>query len=69
MTKSNKAVMVTVRMTELQLSQLEYVQEPGETRSDTMRRLVNEKWCDQNYAVDEENGFVFSDAENCEARG
>ena len=43
MTKSNKAVMVTVRMTELQLSQLEYVQEPGETRSDTMRRLVNEK--------------------------
>jgi len=48
MTKSNKAVIVTVRMTELQLSQLEYVQEPGETRSDTMRRLVNEKWCDQN---------------------
>ena len=65
MTKSNKAVMVTVRMTELQLSQLEYVQEPGETRSDTMRRLVNEKWCDQHYAVDEENGFVFSDRENC----
>ena len=52
-------------MTELQLSQLEYVQEPGETRSDTMRRLVNEKWCDQHYAVDEENGFVFSDRENC----
>lgn len=65
MTKSNKAVMVTVRMTELQLSQLEYVQEPGETRSDTMRRLVNEKWCDQQYAIDEENGFVFSDRENC----
>lgn len=65
MTKSNKAVMVTVRMTELQLSQLEYVQEPGETRSDTMRRLVNEKWCDQQYALDAENGFVFSDRENC----
>ncbi len=68
MTKSNKEFRVTFRMTELQLSQLEYVQEPGETRSDTMRRLVNEKWCDQHYAVDEENGFVFSDAENCEAR-
>ena len=61
MTKSNKAVMVTVRMTELQLSQLEYVQEPGETRSDTMRRLVNEKWCDQNMAYEEENRFNVMD--------
>jgi len=69
MKKSNKEVRVTFRMTELQLSQLEYVQEPGETRSDTMRRLVNEKWFDQHYAVDEENGFVFSDAENCWPRG
>ena len=66
MTKSNKAVMVTVRMTELQLSQLEYVQEPGETRSDTMRRLVNEKWCDQNMAFDAEQS---SDAENSWPRG
>ena len=65
MTKSNKQVRITFRMTELQLSQLEYVQEPGETRSDTIRRLVNEKWCDQHYAIDEENGFVFSDRENC----
>ena len=40
MTKSKKAVMVTVRMTELQLSQLEYVQEPGETRSGAIRRLL-----------------------------
>ena len=68
MTK-NKTVTVQVRMTELQLSQLEYVQEPGETRSDTMRRLVNEAWCDQHYAIDEENGFVFSDRENCWPRG
>ena len=65
MAKKNRDVMITFRMTELQLSQLEYVQEPGETRSDTMRRLVNEKWCDQHYAIDEENGFVFSDRENC----
>ena len=66
MTKSNKAVMVTVRMTELQLSQLEYVQEPGETRSDTMRRLVNEKWCDQNMAFDAEQDS--SEWDHCEAR-
>ena len=67
MTKSKKAVMVTVRMTELQLSQLEYVQEPGETRSDTMRRLVNEKWCDQNMAFDAEQDS--SEWDHCEARG
>ena len=66
MTKSNKAVMVTVRMTELQLSQLEYVQEPGETRSDTMRRLVNEKWFDQNMAFDAEQDS--SEWDHCEAR-
>ena len=66
MTKSNKAVMVTVRMTELQLSRLEYVQEPGETRSDTMRRLVNEKWFDQNMAFDAEQDS--SEWDHCEAR-
>ena len=67
MTKSNKAVMVTVRMTELQLSRLEYVQEPGETRSDTMRRLVNEKWFDLNMAFDAEQDS--SEWDHCEARG
>ena len=69
MARKQRGVLVGVWMTELQLSRLEYVQEPGETRSDTMRRLVNEKWFDQHYAVDEENGFVFSDAENCWPRG
>ena len=67
MTKSKKAVMVTVRMTESQLSQLEYVQEPGETRSDTMRRLVNEKWCDQNMAFDAEQDS--SEWDHCWPRG
>ena len=65
MTKPNKTKFVAVRMTELQLSQLEYVQEPGETRSDTMRRLVNEKWCDQNMAFDAEHGSSISDRVNC----
>ena len=67
MTKPNKTKFVAVRMTELQLSQLEYVQEPGETRSDTMRRLVNEKWCDQNMAVAAEQDS--SEWDHCEARG
>ena len=44
MTKSKKAVMVTVRMTELEKSQLDYIREPGETQSACIRRLVNEKW-------------------------
>ena len=65
MTKPNKTKFVAVRMTELQLSQLEYVQEPGETRSDTMRRLVNEKWYDQNMAFDAEHGSSISDRVNC----
>ena len=67
MTKPKKAVMVTVRMTELQLSRLEYVQEPGETRSDTLRRLVNEKWFDENMAFDAEQDS--SEWDHCEARG
>ena len=67
MTKSNKAFMVTVRMTELQLSRLEYVREPGETRSDTLRRLVNEKWFDENMAFDAEQDS--SEWDHCEARG
>ncbi len=65
MVSKNRGILVGVWMTELQLSQLEYVQEPGETRSDTMRRLVNEKWCDQNMAFDAEHGSSISDRVNC----
>lgn len=61
MAVKNRGTYVGVWMTELQLSQLEYVQEPGETRSDTMRRLVNEKWFDQNMAFDAENQFNVTD--------
>jgi len=63
MTK-NKTIYIALRMTELEKSQLDYIREPGETQSACIRRLVNEKWCDQHYAIDEENGFVFSDREN-----
>ena len=66
MKKSNKEVRVTFRMTELQLSQLEYVQEPGETRSDTMRRLVTDAWADAMMEQDKENGYPsISDRVNC----
>ena len=61
MTKSNKEIRIAFRMTELQLSQLEYVQEPGETRSDTMRRLINEKWCDLMHEQDVDNRFEVKD--------
>ena len=67
MAAKNRGILVGVWMTELQLSQLEYVQEPGETRSDTMRRLVNEKWFDENVAFDAEQDS--SEWDHCEARG
>ena len=65
MTKSKKAVMVALRMTELEKSQLDYIREPGETQSACIRRLVNEKWCDQNMAFDAEHGSSISDRVNC----
>ena len=40
MTKSKKAVMVALRMTELEKSQLDYIRQPGETRSAAIRRLL-----------------------------
>ena len=67
MTKSNKEVRVTFRMTELQLSQLDYIRKPGETRSGAIRRLINEKWFDENMAFDAEQDS--SEWDHCEARG
>ena len=64
MTKSKKAVRVTVRMTELKLSQLEYVEEPGETRSGAIRRLINEKWFELMTVAHEDYPSI-SDRVNC----
>ena len=65
MTK-NKTIYVALRMTELQLSQLEYVQEPGETRSATIRRLISDAWVDAMMEQDKENGYPsISDRVNC----
>ena len=61
MAVKNRGTLVGVWMSDLQLSQLEYIQEPSETRSDAMRRLVNEKWCDMMYEQDAENRFNVTD--------
>lgn len=60
MTK-NKTIYVALRMTELDLSKLEYIQEKGETRSAAIRRLINEAWADANIAFDAEHQFNTSD--------
>ena len=64
MTKSKKAVMVTLRMTELEKSQLDYIREPGETRSACIRRLVNEKWFELMTVAHEDYPSI-SDRVNC----
>ncbi len=66
MTK-NKTIYVALRMNELEASKLDYIRKPGETRSAAIRRLVNEKWCDQNMAVAAEQDS--SEWDHCEARG
>ncbi len=68
MTK-NKTIYIALRMNELEVSKLDYIRQPGETRSAAMRRLVNEKWFDENMAFDAAHGSSISDAENCWPRG
>ena len=66
MTKSNKEVRVTFRMTEPQLSQLDYIRKPGESRSGAIRRLVTDAWADAMMEQDKENGYPsISDRVNC----
>ena len=64
MTKHNYTELIALRMTELQLSQLEYVQEPGETRSGAIRRLINEKWFELMTVAHEDYPSI-SDRVNC----
>ena len=63
MTK-DKGVMVTFRMTELQLSQLDYIREPGETRSAAIRRLISDAWVDAMMEQSEDYPSI-SDRVNC----
>ena len=62
MTK-NKTIFVALRMTELEASKLEYLRQPGETRSAAIRWLINDEWEREMVSLDEQNGF--SDRENC----
>ena len=65
MTK-DKSVKVTFRTTELQLSELDYIRQPGETRSAAMRRLISDAWVDAMMEQDKENGYPsISDRVNC----
>ena len=45
MTKHNYTELVALRMTELDLSKLDYIRQPGETRSATIRRLIEAEFC------------------------
>ena len=45
MTK-NKTIYVALRMNELEASQLDYIRQPGETRSAAIRRLIEEEFCE-----------------------
>ena len=65
MTKSNKEVRVTFRMTELQLSQLDYIRKPGETRSGAIRRLTSDAYADEMMEFDRQHGASISDRVNC----
>jgi len=60
MTK-NKTIYVALRMSELEVSKLDYIRQPEETRSGAIRRLINEAWCDANTAFAAEHHFNPSD--------
>jgi hypothetical protein len=57
----NKTIYVALRMNELEVSKLDYIRQPGETRSAAIRRLINEAWADANIAFDAENRFNVTD--------
>ena len=64
MKKPNKEVRVTFRMTELQVSELDFIRQPGESRSAAIRRLISDAWADAMMARDEDYPSI-SDRVNC----
>ena len=65
MTK-NKTIYVALRMNELEVSKLDYIRQPGETRSGAIRRLISDAWADAMMEQDKENGYPsISDRVNC----
>lgn len=60
MTK-NKTIYVALRMSELEVSKLDCIRQPGETRSAAIRRLISDEWVDMNIAFVAEHHFNPSD--------
>ena len=64
MTKHNYTELIALRMTELQLSELDFIRQPGESRSAAIRRLISDAWADAMMARDEDYPSI-SDRVNC----
>jgi hypothetical protein len=60
MTK-NKTIYVALRMNELEVSKLDYIRQPGETRSAAIRRLIDDDWFYRMRKWDAENQFNVTD--------
>jgi hypothetical protein len=56
-----KREVVNFRMNELEVSKLDYIRQPGETRSAAIRRLISDAWADANMAFDADNRFNVTD--------
>ena len=57
----NKTIYVALRMSELEVSELDYICRPGETRSAAIRRLVKEAWAYAYMAFEAEYRFNVTD--------
>ena len=64
MTKHNYTELIALRMTELQLSELDFIRQPGESRSAAIRRLISDAWADAMMEQSEDYPSI-SDRVNC----
>ena len=64
MTKHNYTELIALRMTELQLSELDFIRQPGESRSAAIRRLISDAWADAMMKQSEDYPSI-SDRVNC----
>lgn len=66
MNKSNKTTLITFRLTEDQLSDLDAMLNRGETRSAGIRRILYNAWADMREAQEREAGYPsIDDRKNC----
>lgn len=64
--KRNKTVLISFRLTEDDLANLEYLRRRDEPRSMTLRRIIYDAWWEAAKAQDEEAGHPrISDRWNC----